>query len=161
VTPYATVEEADVYFLTRLNTEDWDDASETEKLQALNMATRAINNLRFKGTKSVSTQENAWPRIIDSEFSERSWYHYYNVDAIPSWLKEATCEIAINLLDGTDMEQEAENLIAVNQAYAGVSTGYNPQLVSEHMRAGIPSIIAWNLLQPHLIDIRKIKLSRG
>ncbi len=158
MTPYVTVEEADEYFATRLNSEDWEDATDTEKLNSLYEATRAINLLRFKGVKYISTQENAWPRLIDTTHSS-----VVSSDGpdIPDWLVDATCEIAINLLDGTDMEQEAENLLANNQSYATVSTSYNPDLVQEHLRAGIPSIKAWNLLRPYLANVRSIRLSRG
>lgn len=152
MTPYVIIEEADAYFQSRLSSEDWEDATDTEKSQSLIMATRAINNLRFKGSRYLPTQENAWPRIIDDSDTGLS---------LPTWLTEATCEIAINLLDGTDMEQEAENLLAVNQSYAAVSTTYNPTLVIEHLRAGIPSIVAWNLLRPYLANVRSIRLSRG
>lgn len=164
MTPYCTVEEADEYFLSRLNSEDWDDASDVEKLQSLNMATRAINNLNFRGTKILSTQEHLFPRTFTNLNNITESYGSYNNDLTinyPTWLKEATCEIAINLLDGTDMEQEAENLLAVGQSYATVTTNYNPQLVSEHMRAGVPSIVAWNLLRPYLINPRVIRLTRG
>jgi hypothetical protein len=149
MTPYCTVEEADAYFETRLNTEDWDDASDSEKLKALNMATRAINNLNFRGAPLLTTQQNAFPRVISGLT--------LNSDVVA----EATCEIAINLLDGTDMEQEAENLLAVGQNYATVSTNYNPNLVNEHMRAGIPSVVAWNLLRPYLVNPRTIVIRRG
>ena len=157
--PYCTVDEADAYFLTRLNTEDWTYASDDERLRALNMATRAINNLNFAGEKYFPSQEDEFPRIINDIV-----YGIVNEDlsmTYPTWLKEATCEIAVNLLDGTDMEQEAENLLAVGQSYATVSTSYNSQVVSEHMRAGIPSIVAWNLIKPYLANTRSINLRRG
>ena len=164
MTPYATIDDADAYFLSRLNSEDWDDASDTEKLQSLNMATRAINNLKFRGSKTIVLQEHLFPRTYVNRDGVTEVYGIYNNDltiTYPAWLIEATCEIAINLLDGTDMEQETENLLALGQNYAGVTTNYNPQLVSEHMRAGIPSIVAWNLLKPYLINPREIKLTRG
>lgn len=144
--PYITIPDADDYFETRLNTEDWLYATDEEKYKSLCMATRIINSLNFSGT-SLNINNNEFPRD-DSTI-------------VPQAILEATCEIALSLLDGTDMEQEVENLIATSQSYATVRSEYNPQLVLEHMRAGVPSVVAWNLLKPYLVNSRTISINRG
>lgn len=144
ITPYADVDLANEYFTTRLDTRDWDMATETEKLKALKMATRFINNLKFKGYKAISTQENEFPRS-ESE--------YGNISAIiPNEIKIATCEIAIQLINEIDIEQEINNLYITSNSFASVSTGKGLGIVPEHIRAGIPSIVAWHYLRPYLID---------
>lgn len=150
VTPYVSVNEAWDYFNTRLDIRDWETASDSQKLAALTTATRLINNLRFKGHKLTPTQINEFPRTN---------HHHYD-GACPDEIRIATCEIAINLLDGTDVEQEIENLFATGQSYATVKTGYDSKAVPDYMRAGIPSAVAWNYLRPFLADPRKITLRR-
>lgn len=147
MTPYLTIDEAEDYFETRLETELWDYSSEEEKFRALCEATRSINRLAFKGTPTVSNQENKFPRSPDL--------------AVIQDIKIATCEIAYALLDGMNMEQEIENLSVTDQSYAAVRTGYNPQLVVGHMKAGIPSAKAWLYLLPYLINPKELTLSRG
>ena len=48
---YCTLEEANHYFDTRLNTKVWTEASDEDKSKALIMATRDIETLNFKGRK--------------------------------------------------------------------------------------------------------------
>jgi hypothetical protein len=146
IVPYATISEAWDYFSTRLDTEDWSFANDDTKLRALKYSTRLINNLKFRGCKFDPLQINEFPRE-DSQ-------------TIPDAIKIATCEIALNLLDGTNMEQEIENLFTSSQSYAAVNTGYISGIVPEYMRAGIPSAIAWGYLRPYLIDPRKLSIRR-
>jgi hypothetical protein len=137
-TPAVILHEADDYFDSRLNSDDWLDSTDQERNASLIAATMSLKLLLFKDSLSNL--------LLDSIFLNT--------------FKIATCEVAINLLDGTNMEQEIENLNVESQVYAGVKTGYNPAIVPEHLRAGVPSAIAWNLLKPYLRDPREIKLCR-
>lgn len=154
ITPYCTIDEAYDYFSTRLDTEDWDSANSELQVKALKVATRLINNLNFKGCKLDPLQINEFPR------SYEQFNTVINDTEVPDAIKIATCEIAINLLDGTDIEQEIENLFAVSQTYASVTTGYIGSVVPDYMRAGIPSAVAWAYLRPYLSSRRNISISR-
>jgi hypothetical protein len=147
IEPYVTVEEAETYFSERPESADWFDLTGDEQLAYLKAATRAIERLKFAGTKTVTTQLRQFPR--------------YPSLLVPDEIKIATCEVAFNLIDGTNMEQEIENLAVVDQSYGAVRTSYHPEIVVEHMRAGIPSAIAWSYLRPFLSDPNKITIKRG
>jgi hypothetical protein len=147
IEPYADLDEAEEYFNTRPNSEDWFDLTSAEQLKYLITATRYIDRLRFAGCKTDPEQIYAFPRSPDL--------------TVPDAIKIATCEIAINLADETNMEQEIENLAVVNQTYGSVRTQYHEGIVVEHIRAGIPSAIAWSYLKPFLVDPTKITVIRG
>src|SRR5687768_4050443 len=104
VNTYITLEGAQSYFDTRLNTEAWDKASDKNKIKALIMATRAIDNLNFSGCKSVSTQFLQFPRNRNTE--------------IPTAIEIATCECALQFLDDVEMEAEITGLRANSDNYA-------------------------------------------
>ncbi len=93
---YATEAEGNNYFASRLNSDGWDNASSQNREVALVMATRILDDwIAWKGIKANETQALRWPR-----------YSVYDQDGflientvIPQWLKEATFEEAIYLLD--------------------------------------------------------------
>jgi hypothetical protein len=144
IIPYIDLQEANEYFYTRLDTQDWDFASEAEKVKALKSATRSIDRLNFKGTK-----------IGEYEFPRLEW------PIIPNDIKIATCEIAIQFLNGVDTEQEIKNIYITNRSYASVSTGNDSGIVPDHIRAGIPSAVAWLYLRPYLNDPLECRVNYG
>jgi len=145
-TSYATEAEADAYFAERLNTSVWDGADSADKVKALKQATKAIDNLNFKGEKTSSTQEHEFPRYDDSE--------------VPDKIKWANAEEAMMLLDGKDPEMEWENLDMVSQMYANIRSTYNRGSVPKNIVAGIMSQTAWRYLAPYLRDGRELTISR-
>ena len=147
VTPYVTVDEAFDYFDTRIDADEWISASDENRLRVLKQATRLIDRLKFRGFKTDPFQYNEFPRDISG-------------DVVPDQIKIACCELAFNLLTGTDLDQETDNLFTMSNTYASVSTGNNQSIVPTHIRAGIPSIVAWLYLKPYLCDPRKIRVSR-
>ena len=144
--PYLSYSEAQAYFDERLSSEAWDEASTTDKTKALKMATKAINKLYFSGELTDSNQINAFPRGGDT--------------VVPQDILDATCEIAIVLLDGFDEEIEKANLAAVSQGVGDARATYAPELVRSHIVAGIASGKAWNLLKPYLRDPYEFEVSR-
>lgn len=143
---YADASYADTYFSTRLKTAPWDDATSDEQDRALTMATRIIDNLNFLGDKADEEQDNQFPRGDDTE--------------TPTAIKQATCEIALALLDGVDPDKEYENLFKTSNAYGGVRTTFDGDAVPEYFAAGVPSFSAWKLILPFLRDPRGLKLRR-
>jgi len=143
---YGTIVKAETYFGERLNTQAWDTAIISDREKALKMATRTIDRLNFAGEKYDSIQESQFPRGLDL--------------TVPVDIECACYEIALALLDGIDMEQEALGLGIVSDAFSGVRTTYDDAMFHDHLRAGIPSIIAWDYLKPYLNDPRQIILSR-
>jgi hypothetical protein len=98
---YVTRSEGDAYFADRLYKDAWDDADSNEKERALIMATQRIDQEDFDGYRASETQALKWPRTnvyIDS-------YVYLASDAIPKKLKDAVCELALDLLGSNVLAQ--------------------------------------------------------
>lgn len=143
-TPYITVTDADTYFSERINIAPWTDASSSDKLKALQSATMIINDLKFIGEKLDTNQLNEFPR-------------YGQDSGIPTAIKEATCEIALQLLNDVDIEQEINALGSQGDSYGNLRTS-NIRTPLPHQRNGVPSAKAWMKLLPYLYDSSIIKL---
>ena len=143
---YGSISGAINYFNHRLNTSVWDQAIYNEREAALIEATRLIDNLNYGGSKADSIQNLQFPRNNDT--------------VVPVEIEYATYEIAISLLDGVDMDQEAQTIGVMSEAYSGARTTYDGDYVNDHIRAGIPSIRAWDYLKPFLRDPRLLRVSR-
>lgn len=146
ITSYITVEEAQDYFDAKLGTDAWDSSTDDEKLKALKNATVLINRLNFKGYKTISNQGNEFPRDGSS--------------IVPQPILDATCELALVLLDGASVNQEMSNIAATSRGFSSVRTNYTRDFVLAHIAAGIPSAEAWQLLLPYLRDPREIRIQR-
>jgi hypothetical protein len=144
---YLDTTDAQTYFDGRLSTDAWDDASSADKTKALTMATRAIDALNFQGEKTVSTQEHQFPRGGDL--------------TVPQEILDATCEVALSLLDGNTIDEAYQRSRISSERYATVGTTYNNDLPEIHVLNGIPSIVAWQLLKPFLRDPRAIAIDRA
>jgi Putative DnaT-like ssDNA binding protein len=143
---YGTVGNADSYFAYHLSAEPWTDASQTDKRKALVQASRLIDRLSFFGTKFEEDQELEFPR---------------GTAVVPKEINYACYEIALMLLDGVDMEIEIVNLTATGQGFSSARTTYDRSFVLEHLRAGIPSALAWSYLKPYLNSSNSLILSRA
>lgn len=94
---YCTEAEADDYFASRLYTDTWDDATSGNQNIALIQATRLIDQqMEWTGDPADEGQVLAWPRSgmytqNGAEIPE---------DEIPDLLKQATAEVALQLLVG-------------------------------------------------------------
>jgi hypothetical protein len=146
MTQYVTTVEAQAYFDDRINSQTWYNAEPVEQNRALKTATKYIDKLNFAGSKTDDAQENQFPRGGDI--------------VVPQDIKDACCEAAYALLDGIDIEKEIENLDMTSQGYGNVRSTYNRTRKPDHILAGIPSIVAWNLLLPYLPDPRVVAVTR-
>lgn len=143
---YGTISRANVYFSKRLNTGAWDNAFYNDRESSLIMATRIIDRLNFAGDKSSEDQVLQFPRCDDTK--------------VPVSIEYAAYEIALALLDGYNPDQEVQTLGVLSESYSGVRTTYDADYVNEHIRAGVPSIDAWEYLRPFLRDPKRVRLSR-
>jgi hypothetical protein len=143
---YGSLEAGENYFNNKLNSGVWDQATIKERQNSLIEAARLIDKLNFQGDKADSDQNLQFPRNDDT--------------TIPYEIEYAAYEIAIKLLDGFESEVEAQSLGVMSESYTGVRTSYQQGFVNEHLRAGIPSITAWEYLKPFLRDNKKVNLSR-
>lgn len=149
-TPLASVGYANSYFANRLHSSAWFDSTEDDQAIGLLQSTRAINQLNYKGRKTILDQENEFPRIGLSCSSS----------TVPDEIMQACCENAIRLLDGFDMELERQGLNVTHRGYAQVKTTYDPNFVPPYIGAGIASALAWHLLLPFLNERSLIAIRR-
>lgn len=144
---YGTVALADTFFNEeRLESDVWTRAVSANKNKALIMATRAIDRLNIADEKTEAAQELQFPRGTDT--------------SVPSEILQATYECAFSFLDGVDMDLEQEMLGVTSDAYSGARATYDSHFTQDHIRAGIPSARAWQLLLPYLRDPREVTLCR-
>jgi hypothetical protein len=156
VNSYITVFDAGLYFDTRLETDAWDNATDSDRTKALAQATRAIDRLNFIGIQASPNQQYQWPRIIGPRQLNRA-----STGILPPDIQIATAELALNYLDGVDPDLEDELLGSIADAYATVRVTSNPKVARDHIKAGIVSITAWRLLLPWLNDPRSIHMRKG
>lgn len=99
VNSYVSVPEADSYFDSTLQSEEWNKYDATTKEKALITATRQIDRLPFVGRKLDINQSLEFPRTTTNlPFS----------DGIPDSITYATCEQALFLLKGGSKRQELQ-----------------------------------------------------
>ena len=167
---YATVNEADAYFETRLHVSVWTAASSADKLKSLTQATRIIDRLAYAGEKHAaylvssallgSPTETDIAAIRAAAQSQELEFPRGSDTAIPTDIKIATYEIALALLDGVDPDIEYQEQGVVSQGYSSVRVTYDRTSVQEHTNAGVPSPTAWRYLKPYCREAGGIKLSR-
>lgn len=168
---YATLEEAQEYFETRLHSSAWDTYAVSDRIAALVTATRQIDRLRFAGEKnaawlvrdrynSVCLTSEQRQAIANAGLSQELEFPRGSDTEIPNDIKIACMEIAFELLSGKDPQMELENLSIISQGYSSVRNTQDRSFVHEHLNAGIVSLLAWQYLRPYLRDDQDFKISR-
>lgn len=155
-TAYLTIVEAQRYFDGRLNTDDWDDSTDSDKNKALIQASSDIDKIQYAGEKLVYQNEHEFPRnFIDRQFD----IEQYDGDGIPLAVKYAVCEHALALLGGWDVTQEIDGLSTVSSGYADLKTAFDRTTVPMHLECGLcPQ--AWQFILPFMPDNRSVVLHR-
>ena len=131
---YLTLDEADIYLESVMNTEPWDLSTDVLRTKAIKAAQKIIESLSLTGT------------IVDGE----------PVAAI----KDATVEIALRLLDGIDPETEMYNQTVKELEFDRLKQTNKSGETPLHIIAGVPSITAFNILRRFMPDITTVRLSR-
>jgi hypothetical protein len=94
---YCTVEEADEYHLSRFNSASWQNTTSHTRETALVWATRLLDeSVDWAGEAANTDQALGWPRI---GVQEKNHYQYFDHNEIPTWLKNATAELARYLIN--------------------------------------------------------------
>ena len=92
---YCTVAQADAYHDTHLYATTWTDADDDQKTIGLIWATRLLDqHIAWSGNKYTAAQALRWPRsgVYDPDG------YVFPVDEIPTFLKNATAELARHLI---------------------------------------------------------------
>lgn len=140
---YASLDEADSYFLIKLDANTWDIADSLDKKKALIQATKQIDRFSYRGNRTDSNQPHEFPRNGDL--------------TIPKNILEATCEIAYALLDGFDPDADYEDLNTSSYQYAEVTNRFQNRMEFHHL-LGLPSNTVFMLLSPFMRDPRDITI---
>ena len=111
---YISLADADTYFEGRVDTDAWDAAETDEQNRTLVTATNRLEQQDFHGTPTDSDQRLKWPRSGLTDMDSRS----YGQDVIPEPVEEATCELALALVNG-DLELKDTGLEGFNAASVG------------------------------------------
>lgn len=174
---YATIQEAQEYFDSRLHESAWSRAVGGDRTKSLSQATQIIDRLNFKGYKAtvytaiqadsklLTNFENgdatAIATIRTAEAAQELEFPRGADTAVPNDIKVACYEIAYALLDGVDPDLELEALTATSYGIGNVRASFNrAQEPPEHLINGVPSSLAWRYLKPYLRDDDRIKLQR-
>ncbi|MCA1806776.1 MAG: hypothetical protein LC687_02770 [Actinobacteria bacterium] len=97
---FCDVATADLYHLNRLFNQGWSEASTKDKESSIISATRLLNDLDWSGNLDLySDQSLRFPRenLYDKDGRE--------LTGIPTFLVNATCELALELLRSEDVSQ--------------------------------------------------------
>lgn len=143
---YVDLEEADVYFSGRLNSDLWFSSSVLNRTRSLVQATSMIDSVKFAGAKANPKkvrQSLEWPRIAEQydpymlgiphlskvfkEFEE--WEDEKGQPHIPIPLKKATLEQALFLLrsiKGLDKRDSLRAQGLTSFSYEGISESLLP-----------------------------------
>ncbi len=120
---YCTIAEADTYHETHLYADDWNDADDTQRCQALQMATRLLDTwFDWAGSPVGSTQALLWPRVGTvgpNGYALAS-------DVVPVLIKNATAELARQLIASNrtaDSETETQGLKSLTAGPVSLTFG--------------------------------------
>lgn len=165
-TAYLTPEEAQEYFDQTLNNVAWEAATIQQQTAALLDATKIIDRLRYSGVKLSDYQTSVLGQAVSPQPLEFPRVSIQPLDVVnnppttPEGVLIACCLIAQALLDGVDPEIELQNIGTITQSYSTLRENYDPVVIREAFRAGVPSVQAWNYLVEYLDPSRGIKLRR-
>lgn len=133
---------ATAYFVDRLDSAAWSDASLRQQQNALMMATMRLEAENYDGSKVTTTQRLQWPRYSTYDRDGQ----VFASDEIPVLVQEATCELALALLKEPSMF-DASGL----EGFVNVKLGS----IDVTPRVGTPSVqlpaIVKRLLAPVLL----------
>lgn len=166
MTPYASLQEAETYFATRLHSGKWSTFPPTERTAALVTATRHIDRLAYAGEKNASyVFRTNNPQACDSEINDAGaaqelQFPRGSDTVVPNDIKVACMEIAFDLIDGKSVELEFENVAVVSQGFSSVRKTKDSSIAQEHLLSGIVSVQAWFHLRPYLRDPNDFTLRR-
>jgi hypothetical protein len=113
---FISIDDAETYLDSRLNSEAWTGAAPDDKTRALLMAAKRLQVENWLGNRVTTTQRLAWPRISVAKvdqvgfgyggFYGQPWgWGYgeqYLTTEIPQPVKDAQCELALAYLEGFD-----------------------------------------------------------
>lgn len=160
---FATLAEFTAYMEGRLNSDDFDDATDDTKNRALVDATREISGQRFIGYKASTSQALSWPRAwADLPPEDATWpgAQWYTTTEIPQRVKDATMELAFQFLVAgtTDLASLDPNDGVIEKTVDVLTTRWQPYQKPTQGLQRFPRV--YNRLRPLLLG-SSAQLVRG
>lgn len=141
---FATVEFADDYFALQLHASAWPASSAgadlAEKQKALVSATRWLDSQPFVGFKATDAQSLSWPRSSSDCFDGGFYVGdlFIAAGTIPAKLKEATCGLALFLLQKDPTSFVDEDLSQFSEVQLpGITLKTRPGAVENRLPANV------------------------
>lgn len=129
---FATLDEADLYFDSKLRKEAWEMTTDLLRQTALYEASNIILSLNY------------------TPF----------IEPYPQDVINATSEIALKLLEGVDPDEELEQSRIKSQTFDRIKQVNKENETPLHVIAGVPSATAFRLLSKYLPNPNVIRLDR-
>jgi hypothetical protein len=150
---YIDIAGADGYFSSRLYSDTWTNAADTDKEKALKQATRVIDRQPLKGRPVDLDQLLAFPRCYLAPGAPPSQYSF---DTPPGWwcevevpraVKNATCEEALALLERgnsqrLNLQQEGVQSFSIGNLSETYAPGSGRGLLSREAKELLRSYLA-------------------
>jgi hypothetical protein len=115
---FVSLDDADVYFETRIDAATWDNASDELREDAIVTATQIIDDHPWIGSAVSSSQALAWPRKNATYYDDRMGQEIKLTESeIPKLVKTAVYEQALHLLNNEDL------LAGTIQTFESISVG--------------------------------------
>ena len=151
---YVTLDEAATYLAGRLYTDEWTQATATQRTAALAMAQREIDALPLIGVRATTTQMDAFPRCYTIRADRYNGLEGTAIDTasvvdtvVPQCVKDAVCEEALALLKYGD----SERMRLQEQGVTAASRGDLHETYAPH--TGLISPAARGLLRPWVLGV--------
>jgi len=124
---YVSVDEADTYFETRIDSANWSSAIDDLKEQALVTATSIVDDNAWVGNAVSASQALAWPRKNATYADNRMGSTItFGVADIPTQVKVAVFEQALHLVDNEDLLQgKAQTFESISVGSISISDSNN------------------------------------
>ena len=133
---YIDIADADDYFEVHTAPTTWDDAAEDDKCRALQTATRMLDaSFEWVGEVASSTQALLWPR--EDAYGPNGFLHLS--DEIPERIRQATAELAQQLLAGNRMADSDTETQGIKRLRVG--TGLEIEFKSSVIAKPIPDFV--------------------
>lgn len=154
---YISAADADIYLAANYITTDakyivWSALTSANKEVLLRKAAQIIDRQPLTGYKYLTTQTMQFPRYTYSEYNDNDKYlhpllrknGFYSDDTVPEAVKNAQCEIAISLAQGTNERAEMQR-----QGVKSFSIGNLSETFTGNQNS-VPSHEAKQLLAPFI-----------
>jgi hypothetical protein len=138
---YVSLADAEAYFLTRLGSDMWSEATPEQKEAALCTATSLLDNMRWCGMTAVEGQPLAFPRKLS--FFDPKEGRVVTPDATPARITSAQLELTLHLL-------ESDDALSASTSVDSLSVG--PISLTTIRKASAVPVRVLNMVRPLLIN---------